>query len=93
MGAKDVIIDYDLLESIRSSIRSTIEELQDAPERSGDLAGAIDHPFEKADLSALAEDFCGAWAPKREDLVTSLEQISSHISDVIDSYMGLDRFF
>lgn len=93
MSAQDVIIDYDLLDGIRSSIRTAIGELEDAPERSADIAGAIDLPYDMAELSAAAADFCGAWEPKREDLIATLEDISTYISDVIDSYIGLDRWF
>lgn len=93
MSADKVIIDYDLLTGVRDSIRAAIAELEDAPERSADIAGAIDQPFDKAELSGLAADFCGSWEPKREDLISMLEDISGYIGDVVDSYIGLDRWF
>ncbi|HWS52310.1 MAG TPA: hypothetical protein VN241_14965 [Microbacterium sp.] len=93
MSAEKVIIDYDLLTGVRESIKSAIAELEDAPERSADIGGAIDHPFDMAELSGLAGDFCGSWEPKREDLIASLEDISAYIGDVVDSYIGLDRWF
>ncbi|MEV4776322.1 hypothetical protein LTA6_001522 [Microbacterium sp. LTA6] len=93
MSADKVIIDYDLLTGVRDSIKTAIAELEDAPERSADIAGAIDLPFDKAELSGLAGDFCGSWEPKREDLISTLEDISAYIGDVVDSYYGLDRWF
>jgi len=93
VSAEKVIIDYDLLTGVRESIKSAIAELEDAPERSADIGGAIDHPFDMAELSGLGGDFCGSWEPKREDLIASLEDISAYIGDVVDSYIGLDRWF
>ncbi|MFE6996867.1 hypothetical protein ACFVAE_12965 [Microbacterium sp. NPDC057659] len=93
MGGKDVTIDYDLLEGVRSSLKELIAELEDAPERNSDIAGAIDSPFEKGELQGAAADFRGAWEPKRTELIDELQDISTYISDVIDSYYGLDRWF
>ncbi|MGO4681384.1 hypothetical protein [Microbacterium sp. 2MCAF23] len=93
MSAEKVVIDYDLLDGVRTSITTIISELKDAPERSHDAAGAIDQPFEQAQLQALAAGFRGSWEPKREELIEALEQVSKRIGDVIDSYIGLDRWF
>ncbi|MFB7842845.1 hypothetical protein [Microbacterium sp. NPDC056052] len=93
MTADKVVIDYDMLDGVRTSITTIIAELKDAPERSHDAAGAIDQPFEQAQLQALAAEFRGSWEPRREDLIASLEDVSRRIGDVIDSYLGLDRWF
>jgi len=93
MSAEKVVIDYDMLDGVRTSITAIIAELEDAPERSHDAAGAIDQPFEQAQLQALASAFRGSWEPKREDLIASMRDVSQHIGDVIDSYVGLDRWF
>ncbi|MGN7862061.1 hypothetical protein ACTJI8_15870 [Microbacterium sp. 22303] len=93
MSAEKVVIDYDLLDGVRTSIRTIITALKDAPENAHDAAGAIDRPFEQPQLQALAGDFRGEWESRREDLIISLEDVSGYISDVIDSYYGLDRWF
>ncbi|WP_193597216.1 hypothetical protein [Microbacterium sp. YJN-G] len=51
MGAEKVTIDYDLLTDVRDSITQIIAELEDAPERNADVAGAIGAPFEHGRLS------------------------------------------
>ena len=92
MSADKVIIDYDLLTGVRESIKAIIAELEDAPERTNDVAGAIDEPFELPQLSALAAAFRGSWEPKRGDLISTLEDIEGYIGDIVDSYFGLDRW-
>ncbi|UNK71200.1 hypothetical protein [Microbacterium sp. H1-D42] len=91
MSAEKVEIDYDLLTGVRASLTQIIAELEDAPERSGDVAGAIGAPFEQSQLSTLAADFRGAWEPKREDLIAALDGIATHLDVVIDSYSELDE--
>lgn len=51
VGAEKVTIDYDLLTDVRDSITQIIAELEDAPERNADVAGAIGAPFEHGRLS------------------------------------------
>lgn len=91
MTAEKVKIDYDLLTGVRESITQIIAELEDAPERTSDIAGAIGAPFERAQLSATASDFRGAWEPRRDDLIATLGGIGSHIDVVIESYNELDE--
>lgn len=91
MSADKVVIDYDLLTGVRASIKKIIAELEDAPERSGDVAGAIGSPYERTQLSSLASDFRGAWEPKRDDLIDVLRGINSRIDVVIESYDDLDK--
>ncbi|UJP09897.1 hypothetical protein L2X99_16220 [Microbacterium sp. KUDC0406] len=91
MGAEKVRIDYDLLTCVKESITQIIAELEDAPERTGDVAGAIGAPYERTQLSALASDFRGAWEPKRDDLIATLGGIGTRLDTVIDSYSDLDE--
>ncbi|MFC4137839.1 MULTISPECIES: hypothetical protein [unclassified Microbacterium] len=91
MVAEKVKIDYDLLSSVRESITQIIAELEDAPERTGDVAGAIGAPYERPQLGSLASDFRGSWEPKRDDLIATLDGIGTHLDVVIESYSDLDE--
>lgn len=90
MTAEKVTIDYHLLVGVRASIKQIVAELEDAPERSGDISGAIGQPFDLAQLSDLASDFRGSWEPKRDDLISTLEDISTYIDDVVGTFGELD---
>jgi len=91
VAAEKVRIDYDLLTGVRESIVQIIAELEDAPERTSEIAGAVGAPYERAQLSDLAGDFRGSWEPKRDDLIEALDGISARLEVVIDSYSELDE--
>ncbi|REJ03875.1 hypothetical protein DY023_16250 [Microbacterium bovistercoris] len=91
MAAEKVKIDYDLLSGVRESITRIIAELEDAPERNGDVAGAIGAPYERAQLGSLASDFRGSWEPKRDDLIAALDGVGTRLDAVIESYSELDE--
>ncbi|KRC61484.1 hypothetical protein ASE14_11505 [Agromyces sp. Root81] len=86
----DVYLNMQALDEVLSGLSSAITEFDEASEVSSGLQDAVGRPDERGSLRSRVDDFESDWNNTRNELSSSLDEIRTHLQDVIDGWRDWD---
>lgn len=90
MSGADVLIDYDELSAVDTSLKNIITELQKVSDREDALQNAIGNPFGNGALRSKAHDFESGWSVRRGKLLEDIEKVEKHVDKVLEGFKNWD---
>jgi hypothetical protein len=83
----DLKVDYQLLESIESSLSSLLSEFQNIQTQTGGYDGAMG----SSAVASAMDGFAGNWNHHRQSLITSMQSLGKMVSETIQQFQKTDK--
>ena len=83
----DLKVDYQLLDSIESSLSSLLSEFQNIQASTGAYDGAMGSP----DVASAMDGFAGNWNDHRKSLVSSMQSLGKMVSETRRQFQNADN--
>lgn len=86
----DIYLNTEELDEVVAGLDAAITEFDDATSVSKGIQDAIGRPDGRGSLRGRAADFENDWNNTRDDLKEKLDQIRTHLQDIIDGWRSWD---
>jgi hypothetical protein len=83
----DLKVDYQLLESIESSLSSLLSEFQNITTQTSGYDGAMG----SSAVASAMDGFAGNWNHHRQSLITSMQSLGKMVSETIQQFQKTDK--
>jgi len=86
----DVYLNMQALDEVLRGLTRSIDEFDDAGEVSTNVQDAVGRPDDRGSLRSRVDDFESDWNHTRDELKSALDEIRTHLQDVIDGWRDWD---
>jgi hypothetical protein len=83
----DLKVDYQLLESIESSLSSLLSEFENIKTQTGGDDGAMG----SSAVASAMDGFAGNWDHHRQSLISSMQSLGKMVSETIQQFQKTDK--
>jgi hypothetical protein len=83
----DLKVDYQLLESIESSLSSLLSEFENIKTQTGGYDGAMG----SSAVASAMDGFAGNWDHHRQSLISSMQSLGKMVSETIQQFQKTDK--